>query len=131
MLVKQGEVVTTKKVFKQKDFDTFAALSGDDNPIHVDPTFSSGTRFGQTVAHGMLLYGQLCGLLSYHYPGAVQLEQDFIFPAPTFAGQEMTLRAEAVEIVPDQRLARLATSITNPAGQVVCDGQTLLWWPES
>ena len=97
----------------------------------MDPVFSTGTRFGRTVAHGMLLYSQLCGLLSEHYPGVVQLEQDFMFPAPTFTGQEMTLQAEVIETMTDRAQARLATTITNPAGEVVCQGQTLLWWPES
>ena len=63
--------------------------------------------------------------------GIVQLEQDFIFPAPTFAGQEMTLQAEVIEVKSDQTQARLATTITNPDGQVVCQGTTVLWWPES
>ena len=131
MKVKEGEVITRQKLFDQSDFDTFATLSGDDNPIHVDPTFSAGTRFGQTVAHGMLLYGCLCGLLSQHYSEAVQLEQDFVFPAPTFTGQELTIRAEVIEIMMNSEQARLATTITNQAGEVVCQGQTLLWWPES
>ena len=131
MRVEQGEIITARKVFDQGDFDAFAVLSGDDNPIHVDPTFSAATRFGQTVAHGMLLYGHLCGLLSHHYPDAVQLDQDFVFPSPTFTGQEMTLRAEVVKIIKNQEQARLATTITNPAGEVVCYGFTLLWWPES
>ena len=127
----QGEVITKKKVFSQEDFDTFAVLSGDDNPIHVDPTFSAATRFGRTVAHGMLLYGHLCGLLSEVYPDAVQLKQEFMFPAPTFSGQEMIFRAEVIETIMDKNQARMATTITNPAGAVVCKGQTILWWPES
>jgi acyl dehydratase len=131
MKVKQGEVITRRKLFDQSDFDTFAVLSGDDNPIHVDPAFSAATRFGQTVAHGMLLYGHLCSLLSQHYPEAVQLDQDFVFPSPTFTGQEMTFRAEVIEIIMSREQARLATSITNPAGEVLCHGHTLLWWPES
>jgi acyl dehydratase len=131
MRVKEGEVITRQKIFDQLDFDAFAILSGDDNPIHVDPTFSAATRFGRTVAHGMLLYGNLCGLLSQHYPDAVQLDQDFVFPTPTFTGQEMTFRAEVIELISDQAQARLSTTITGPDGEVVCQGQTLLWWPES
>ncbi len=131
MRAKAGEIITVQKIFDQEDFDAFAILSGDDNPIHVDPAFSTATRFGRTVAHGMLLYGNLCGLLSQYYPDAVQLEQEFIFPAPTFTGQEMTFRAEVIELISDQAQARLSTTITDPGGEVVCQGQTLLWWPES
>src|SRR5690606_41700541 len=46
-----------KRVVTQRDFDRFASLSRDDNPIHCDPAFASGTHFGATVAHGMFLYG--------------------------------------------------------------------------
>jgi acyl dehydratase len=53
--------ISEVKTFTQAEFDAFARLSGDDNPIHVDPEFSARTRFGRTVAHGMLLYGVNCG----------------------------------------------------------------------
>ena len=52
------------RVLTQGDFDRFAALSRDDNPIHCDPVFARGTHFGATVAHGMFLYGLICGALS-------------------------------------------------------------------
>src|SRR5688500_2787 len=45
----------------QAEFDLFARISGDNNPIHVDPEFSARTRFGRTVSHGMLLYTVLWG----------------------------------------------------------------------
>lgn len=78
--------------FSQADFDRFAALSGDDNPIHVDPGFSARTRFGRTVAHGVLLITVLTGLLDRLRPGAPITAQDVRFPAPTFAGEEMRFR---------------------------------------
>ena len=46
-------------VFTQRQFDEYARLSGDDNPIHVDAAFAAGTRFGRTVAHGMFLFSVL------------------------------------------------------------------------
>ncbi|NDJ34144.1 MAG: hypothetical protein GYB64_05715, partial [Chloroflexi bacterium] len=54
-----GTVIERKRTFTQADFDLFAELSGDDNPIHVDPTFSARTRFGRTAAHGMMLYSMV------------------------------------------------------------------------
>lgn len=125
-LLQPGQVVTVKRIFSQEDFNRFAALSGDDNPIHVDPQFSARTRFGRTVSHGMLLYGVICGALSEHFPGAVQLEQDLMFPHPTFAGEEITVRIEVLETGPEKESARLATVVTKATGETVCQGQTVV-----
>ena len=43
-----GHQETFKRSFTQQDFARFADLSGDNNPIHVDPQFSARTRFGRT-----------------------------------------------------------------------------------
>jgi 3-hydroxybutyryl-CoA dehydratase len=126
-----GHVVTTTRIFDQEDFDRFALLSGDDNPIHVDEVFSARTRFGRTVAHGMLLYGVICGLLSDAFPGASQLEQHLTFPAPTYTGAELSLRAEVLAVRPDEWQAHLLTRITDVEGRVLCDGQTVLLWRQT
>lgn len=87
----------------QADFDRFAELSGDDNPIHVDPEFSSRTRFGRTVSHGMLLYSRVFALLHRHWPGRRHDLQTMMFPNPSYAGEALAFRltettAEAVGI---------------------------------
>jgi len=89
-----GQVESVKRVFSQSDFDRFAALSGDDNPIHVDPGFSGRTRFGGTVAHGMFLYSVVCSVLGTQLPGpgTIQVEQELMFPSATFAGEEVEIR---------------------------------------
>jgi acyl dehydratase len=125
-----GQTVTAVRTFPQGDFDAFAALSGDDNPIHVDPAFAARTGFGRTVAHGMLLYGTICGLLSQHFPGAVQLEQSLMFPAPTYAGEAMTVQAEIMAIDAETGQIRLKTTLINPKDQLTCDGETVLEWKE-
>ncbi|TYC52209.1 hydratase [Rhodobacterales bacterium] len=75
----------------QQDFDAFARLSGDDNPIHVDPEFSARTRFGRTVAHGMLLYSRAFACLERLYPGRRHLVQTLMFPNPAYAEEELSL----------------------------------------
>ena len=78
-----------EREFSQADFDQFALLSGDDNPIHTDPVFCAGTRFGRTVAHGLLLCSVLRGLIEKLLPGGRLSEQAVMFPAPTYAGESM------------------------------------------
>ena len=100
MAVNVGQVATFKHRFTQDDFDRFAALSGDNNPIHVDPEFSARTRFGQTVAHGMLLYSTICRVLSTQYPGPgfLQIKQEMMFQNPTYTDTEITVSVEDADI---------------------------------
>ncbi|MBE0506649.1 MAG: hydratase [Marinospirillum sp.] len=75
----------------QSDFDVFAKLSGDDNPIHTDPIYAATTHFGATVSHGMLLFSRLRAVLNGHFPGATLLEQSLTFTHPAYADQRLKL----------------------------------------
>lgn len=81
-----------QRVLLQVDFDRFARLTGDDNPIHCDPAFAAKSHFGATVAHGMLLYSCLCKALTEQVgPGVVQTEQTLMFPNPTYVGDRLRI----------------------------------------
>ena len=88
-----GDTIVVERTLTQSDFDAFAKLSGDDNPIHVDPEFSAKTRFGRTVSHGMLLSTVLRGLLDQLVPGSRQVSQKLMFPSPTFTDEPMRFSA--------------------------------------
>jgi len=83
--------LSARWVPSQQEFDDFAAVSGDDNQIHVDPEFSARTTFGRTVSHGMLIYAKLWGMVLRHNPDCRQIHQSLMFPNPCFAGEEITL----------------------------------------
>jgi 3-hydroxybutyryl-CoA dehydratase len=38
----------------ERSIRTYAELSGDFNPLHVDPEYAAASRFGSVVAHGPL-----------------------------------------------------------------------------
>ena len=81
-----------QRVLLQGDFDRFAKLTGDDNPIHCDPAFAAKSHFGATVAHGMMLYSCICKALTEQVgPGVVQLEQTLMFPNPTYVGDRLRI----------------------------------------
>jgi acyl dehydratase len=133
MSVQVGQVASLKRSFSQSDFDRFAALSGDDNPIHVDPEFSAQTKFGRTVAHGMFLYSVVCGVLGTQLPGpgTLQLEQALMFPSATFTGEELEIRVEVTELQPAESLAELATLVIRPDGHHGLEGRTRVRLPHA
>lgn len=114
---------TLEKSFTQADFDAFADLSGDDNPIHVDPEFSAQTRFGKTVAHGALLCSVLRGLVEELVPGGRQIRQSTMYPAPSPAGTPLRFEAEITE---DQGPAtKIRLQVTRlEDGEITCTGET-------
>jgi acyl dehydratase len=116
--IRVGQVASVKRTFTQSDFDRFAVLSGDDNPIHVDPEFAAVTKFGRTVAHGMFLYSVVCGLLSTQLPGpgTSQLEQSLMFPNATYTGQEVEVRVEVTGLAAGGSVAELTTSVVHANG---------------
>jgi acyl dehydratase len=125
-----GETVVRPLLFTQAQFDRFAALSGDDNPIHVDPAFAARTRFGRTVAHGMFLYATIRCALGELAPGASQAEQSLLFAAPTFADEMLQLRLTVAEATADGRI-RVITEMVKADGRFGCQGEAVLQvgWP--
>lgn len=112
-------------VFTQSDFDEYARLSGDDNPIHVDPEFASKMRFGRTAAHGMHLFSVLQAAIARQLGGPVRLQsQEFIFRAPTHTGDPLILSFET------SGDGKITEEITDSADTVTVSGVAHLGEPD-
>lgn len=59
-----GRLPEVVRLISQDTIRRYAAASGDHNPLHVDPRFALGTRFGGTIAHGMLLLAYVSEMLT-------------------------------------------------------------------
>lgn len=112
-----GQKSAYTRSLSQSDFNRFAALSGDDNPIHCDPAFAATSHFGATVSHGMLLYSALCRAYTEGIPGPgwVQHTQEFMFPNPTFVDELVTFSLEVTAVDEDGVLA-MNTSVNKADG---------------
>ena len=121
-----GQTGDDYRGFEQSDFDRFAAISGDNNPIHVDPAFAARTKFGRTVAHGMLLYSVVCSVLgtSVPGPGTVQLEQELMFPNPTYTGEMIHAHVELTQLDEAAGVACLTTVLLREDGKPGLEGRT-------
>ena len=48
-----GQTAQYSKTVEERDIQLFAAMSGDHNPVHLDPEFAAATTFKERIAHGM------------------------------------------------------------------------------
>lgn len=113
--------ISEERTFTQADFDAFAALSGDNNPIHVNQDFAANSRFGRTVAHGVLLCSIVRGLIEQLFPGSRQLDQTVMYPAPTFADEAMRFQVKVEGENPAERSCSFRVSRVTD-GTVTCEG---------
>jgi NADP-dependent 3-hydroxy acid dehydrogenase YdfG/acyl dehydratase/acyl carrier protein len=77
--IQAGDVAWSTRTFTAGDFETFAALSGDRNPIHHDHEFARGTEFGAPIVPLALVLGPVSALVGMVVPGpgAVILHTEF------------------------------------------------------
>ena len=104
---------------------TFAALTGDYNPLHFDESFAARTRFGRLVVQGGLTTGLLHALVATDMPGpgTVFLSQNWKFTAPVFIGDTITAEAEVVTIHQSKPVTQLKVKIVRQTGETVLDGK--------
>ncbi|HUZ84822.1 MAG TPA: MaoC family dehydratase [Gaiellales bacterium] len=106
----------------------FADVSGDRNPVHLDERYAASTRFGGTVAHGMLTAALVSALLGTELPGpgTVYLGQELRFRAPVRPGERLRCEVEVTDV--DARRATIATRAW--VGEtLVLDGQARVLLP--
>jgi len=92
--VGQSESIT--RTVTAEMIETFAEISGDVNPLHLDADFAATTQFGERIAHGALTAGFISAVLGTRLPGigAVFMHQSTKFLAPVKIGDTVVATAE-------------------------------------
>lgn len=90
-----GQWAEYRRTFGAEEVQTFAGLSGDRNPVHLDPQFAVNTQFKKTIVHGML-YGGMFGTIFGQIDGSIYVSQSFKFRKPVYVGAEVTARLDIV-----------------------------------
>ena len=66
MKIKEGDVVSFKETITVASVDQFAALSGDNAPLHMDDSVARNRGFKGRVVHGVLLVAFFSRLVGIH-----------------------------------------------------------------
>ena len=55
-------LISAERTLTAHDIETFATLSGDQNPLHLDENFATTSHYGRRIAHGLLVQAIASGL---------------------------------------------------------------------
>ena len=123
-----GEEATLTRIISDDDIRTFARITGDDNPVHVNDAYGKGTMFKGRIAHGMLVAGLISAVLGTKLPGpgAIYMNQQVRFLAPVRPGDQVTARARVTEWDATKGRVTLATDVSNQDGVAVISGEARL-----
>jgi len=123
-----GEKASLTKQITESDVIRFAEVTGDRNPIHLDPEYASKTRFKERIAHGMLTASLISAVISTRLlgPGNIYVSQSLEFKAPVKLGDVIQAEVELIEKIPEKNRVRLKTTCRNQDGTVVIDGEAVV-----
>ncbi len=121
-----GYAAELRHTVTQEDVDTFAALTGDFNPIHLDPEFARATSFGKPIVHGMLTSAFISTMVGMLLPGkgALWMSQTLNFARPAFVGDTIIVRSEVTQVSPATRTLVTKVTITNQNGTIIVTGDS-------
>ena len=127
-----GDAASIVRLVGRDDIDLFAAISGDQNPAHLDAAFAKTDLFGHVVAHGMWTAALVSAVLGTRLPGpgTVYLGQDLQFLRPVAPGDTITATVTVMEKQPQKRIVVLDTVCTNREGEVVLKGTATVIAPD-
>lgn len=131
--IKVGDTAEFAKTVSESDVYTYAGVTGDFNPAHIDASYAEKTFFKARIAHGMLSAGFISAVIGTKLPGTgtIYMKQDLKFLAPVRIGDTVTARVEVVEIVSEKNRVRLKTTCSIQDGTQVLDGEALVSPPKA
>lgn len=99
-----GDEFRHKFSYTQDDVDTYARISGDTNPLHIDPQAGKDSMFGRNIIHGFLgasVFTKIFGALWYA-DGHVYMSQNIKWIRPMFVDTDYEAVITVKEIIADK-----------------------------
>lgn len=132
-----GERFTTRgRTIGEADITGFATLTGDTHPQHTDAEWAAGSRFGERIAHGLLVLSYAAGLMPFEPERVVALRRvgDAVFKQPVKIGDTIHVEGEVTSkaaLDTEHGLVETRWRVMNQRGKLVLRVALELVWKRS
>ncbi|MQA74038.1 MAG: dehydratase [Solirubrobacterales bacterium] len=128
-----AETLSAGRTITEADVVSFAALTGDWHPQHADADWAARSRFGERVAHGMLVLSFAVGLVDFDPERVVALRglDSATFKRPVRIGDTIHVRSRVDDVRPvddEHLLIRFAWRVTNQEQKLVVRARVEALW---
>ncbi len=125
-----GMEATYAREVVESDINTFAEVSGDKNPMHLDHDYAAATMFKERIAHGILTASYISTVLGMELPGpgCIYVSQTLNFRAPVMIGDVVIARARVEELFAEKQRVVLACDCSVD-GKLVLEGEAVMLVP--
>jgi len=126
-----GDTASFTKSVSEYDVYSFAGITGDFNPAHINTEYASETAFGKIIAHGILSIGFISNVLGTQLPGpgSIYIRQVCDFKKPVYIGDTITAKVEVVRKDESKNRVWLRTYCTNQREELVVEGEAIMMPP--
>lgn len=111
---------------------SFAEVSDDYNPIHLDDEYAKGTVFEKRIAHGLFCLSSISALLGTKLPGrgAILLQENVRYCAPVYVNDSIITTVRVKEIDEGKKKVCMDLECKNGDGKLVLIGEAVLKYGE-
>ena len=127
-MIKPTDTYSYHITFNQSNVNTFAEITGDNNPIHLDADFAKNTIFGKPIVHGFYSASVFSMVFGTKFPGegTIYLYQDMKFLSPVFVDQPYKANFEVLEVNTEKHIGTIKCVLEDENGKIVIEGTAKL-----
>jgi 3-hydroxybutyryl-CoA dehydratase len=128
--IEVGTCASVEKQMVLEDVVSFAGISKDFNPVHLDAEYAAQTRFKKPIVHGLMASSLFSGIFGMQLPGegCVYKSQSLKFKRPIYIGDVVVAQVEVIRVEPAQKVVFFRTTCS-VGGRVVIDGEAEIFIP--
>ena len=125
--IKVGDFIKESRRFSQEEVNKFADLSGDRNPVHIDPEFVKKVGYYDgTVVHGAFVNSFVSCVLGTKMPGpgSIAVSIEMKFPKPLYVDELVEATITVLDIKKRFITCRVICAVDE---KTVYDGKATVW----
>jgi 3-hydroxybutyryl-CoA dehydratase len=121
------EIVEKKFLITSDLIKTFAEISTDHNPIHLDEEYAASTVFKRRIAHGMCCASFFSAIIANELPGpgSIYLGQSLKFLSPVYIDDVLRVEVRILNVRKDKPIYTLSTKAF-VGDNLVIDGEAVV-----
>ena len=128
--IKIGMSASYSQTVTDADIKSFAGISGDRNPVHLDEKYAEESRYKKRIAHGMMTASYFSALFGTKIPGegCVYVAQSLKFKRPVYVDDTVTATVEVTQVDLAKKRVFFKTTCT-VKNKIVTDGEAEIFIP--